>query len=575
MKTKFLKTSAVLMALILCVSVLPVFRVAVAAADISYVYDSTGTYIYNWGARGTVATELSPNAKAFYKNQSAYDVLSSYTGGTSKSDAPTSELYLALQKVMKDAHRHQTSYNETRDLYMYTDCQNSGGKISSFYSGKAIGPNWDSGSTWNREHTWPNSKGLGGNDENDIMMLRPTSVSENSSRGSKAYGKSSGYYNPNSTSNNTYDLRGDVARIFLYVYVRWGNVNGNGESGSSGTYTTWGMNGVMESQDVLLEWMEADPVDTWELGRNDSVQTITGTRNVFVDYPEFAFMLFGEEVPDGMTTPSGEGGNACGHNNFDAGVVTPPTCTSKGYTTYTCKTAGCNYSYKDLFVNVIDHDYDGGVCSVCGASDPNMQITYTSEIAVGQPYKLGFFSTDKNDEYFFNGTMSGYYGATDTNHTKAVDVYAEATTGGYHLYFMDADNTKQYINLVASGDHRNFSYATTASSVFVWDDQRDSLYTTVSDEICYMGTYGKYVTMSVLRDSLIKDTDYFARLYVVPTAKQGWKLENGKWYFYEKGVKVVNKWMKDSKGWVYLGSDGAMLTNKWTTDSKGWCYVGV
>ena len=44
----------------------------------------------------------------------------------------------------------------------------------------------------------------------------------------------------------------------------------------------------MESLDVLLLWMEQDPVDTWELGRNDAVQAITGTRNVFVDYPEYA-----------------------------------------------------------------------------------------------------------------------------------------------------------------------------------------------------------------------------------------------------------------------------------------------
>ena len=61
----------------------------------------------------------------------------------------------------------------------------------------------------------------------------------------------------------------------------------------------------MESPEVLLEWMEEDPVDTWELGRNDSVQAITGTRNVFIDYPELAFILFGEDIPSDMETPSG------------------------------------------------------------------------------------------------------------------------------------------------------------------------------------------------------------------------------------------------------------------------------
>ena len=57
--------------------------------------------------------------------------------------------------------------------------------------------------------------------------------------------------------------------------------------------------------------------------------------------------------------------------------------------------------------------------------------------------------------------------------------------------------------------------------------------------------------------------------------QNGWHLENGKWYFYENGEKVVSCWKADSNGWVYLGADGAMLTNAWCTDSKGWCYVGA
>ncbi|MBQ6431658.1 MAG: InlB B-repeat-containing protein, partial [Oscillospiraceae bacterium] len=63
--------------------------------------------------------------------------------------------------------------------------------------------------------------------------------------------------------------------------------------------------GVIESRAVLLQWMQEDPVDTWEMGRNDAVQSITGVRNVFVDYPELAFKLLGESVPANYTTPSG------------------------------------------------------------------------------------------------------------------------------------------------------------------------------------------------------------------------------------------------------------------------------
>ena len=342
-----------LLILVMLVSLLSSFGTFTHAAEFSYTYN--GKYIYNWGTRGEEATFLSPNAKAFYEdNNTSYDALASYSGSATSSAVPSSSLYRELQSLMKGAHSYQTSYNATKELFRYTDCQNNGGKISSFYSGKSIGPDWDG--SWNREHTWPNSKGLGGSDEDDIMMLRPTSTSENSSRGNTAYGQSGSYYHPNDESGGKYDLRGDVARIFLYVYVRWGNKD-----------YAWGQSGVMESVEVLLAWMEADPVDTWELGRNDSVESITGTRNVFVDYPELGFILFGRAVPDDLTTPSGGATGDCGHNNFDSGVVVAATCTAEGYTRYTCKTVGCGYSYVGNSTPMTAHSYVNDVCTACGA----------------------------------------------------------------------------------------------------------------------------------------------------------------------------------------------------------------
>ena len=180
-------------------------------SDVKYVY--SGEYVYNWGYRGETATFLSPMAVNFYSSNSNYDydVLSLKNGSSSESSVPSSEIYKALQTLMKNEHNNITSYNATKSLYQYTDCQLSGinsKKISSFYSGKEIGPSWDGGSTWNREHTWPNSKGdAAGQGENDIMMLRPASVSENSSRGNAAYGESSGYFNPNKDSNGKYIVK--------------------------------------------------------------------------------------------------------------------------------------------------------------------------------------------------------------------------------------------------------------------------------------------------------------------------------------------------------------------------------
>lgn len=451
---------ALLLVVIMIVSILPTFGItsrATGTSDVDYVY--SGQYIYNWGTRGEIATFLSPNAESFYTGANTFASLSSYSGGTGKSDAPSSALYKQLQSLMKSAHTHQTSYSETKDLYKYTDCQNSGGKISSFYSGTSIGPSWDGG--WNREHTWPNSKGLGGSDENDIMMLRPTSTSENSSRGNTAYGQSSGYYHPNSESGGKYDLRGDTARIFLYVYVRWGN-----------TSYAWGTGGVMESVDVLLEWMEADPVDTWELGRNDSVQSITGTRNVFVDYPELAFLLFGEEIPAGMTTPSGGAdANKCDHDNFKV-VVIAATCTTKGYTQHTCQTAGCGYTYKSDITDAKGHSYASGTCTVCGDVEKQAPTALTElkngdVVIISAPAYSMALSAEKVSTYYNKGVSyeNGFDDITDSE----LFVVTVNSDGTYTFTSKTGDVialSSDYASLNADGQNKSWTLETKSAGIF-------------------------------------------------------------------------------------------------------------
>ena len=329
MKNITKRSVSIVLSLILCFSVVFGFNFSAEAATVDYVKD--GSYIYNWGVREEVATFLSPNAEAFYtKNNTSYAKLSVLAGSVTESAVPSSALYKELQTLMTKNHSYINSYDKIKSVCKYTDCQNSAktnNKISSFYSGNDIGPSWNG--EWNREHTWPNSKGdKAGSGENDIMMIRPTASSENGSRGNKAYGKSSGYYNPNNESGGKHDLRGDVARIVLYQYVRWNCTNTGSKYNSTGIY---GTNGVIESRAVLLEWMEADPVDTWELGRNDSVQSITGTRNVFVDYPELAFIMLGTDVPTDYTTPSGEAKK--GTTSTPSGTTSTPSTNNNSSTT--------------------------------------------------------------------------------------------------------------------------------------------------------------------------------------------------------------------------------------------------
>ena len=397
---------SLMLALIMCLSLLAGinFSVFAATGSVSYRYD--GSYVYNWGTREEEATFLSPMAIDYYeKKNTSYEALAALSGNSNQTSAGSSALYYELQEIMSSGAK-SNSYDANKTLSKYTDCQNNGnwnsGKISSFYSGTGIGPSWNG--EWNREHTWPNSKG-GGNCEN-IFMIRPTSYSENSSRGNTAYGKSSGYYNPNNESGGKHDLRGDVARLMLGIWVCYG-------SNSTIKGKMWGSSGVMESKTVLLEWIEADPVDTWELGRNDSVESILNFRNVFVDYPELAFELFEEEIPEDMKTPSGIGGTSAHKVSATVNNASYGSVTVSGKTITATPATGYEVTGYTVTSGQATVTRNGNVFTVSPSSDCTIKINFAKR-------------TVKQASFYGNGAqlagMSGYSGDQITLPTYAGQV---------------------------------------------------------------------------------------------------------------------------------------------------------
>ncbi len=281
--------------------ILSVMFIAVHAEKITY------SNTKNSGVRDEICLSLEgTGAESYYSGDNAYESLSVLS---------ESELLSALRSLMSATHTYKSSYADSKNYADETDCQGGDGKIVLLYTSSVVefSDFIGSGSVgWNREHVWP--KSLGGFDNDgagaDLHHIRPDDVTTNAKRGNLKYGNvqsgseakgsslvggavggtySGGYFEPLD------NVKGDVARICLYVYVRYG-----GELSKCSSITN-----VFESVDVLLEWCESDPVDTWEMGRNEVIEKIQGNRNIFIDYPEYAFLLFGREVPEDMTTPSG------------------------------------------------------------------------------------------------------------------------------------------------------------------------------------------------------------------------------------------------------------------------------
>ena len=290
------------------------------------------SYTYNSGKRGTTCTSLSSKAKAYYTGSYTYANLSAKSG---------SSLRTALRSLVNQKN-NTVGYNGLRTYMKYTDAyQGSTSKMMLFYSSQTCTSTWDSGKTWNREHMWPQS--LGGTAvEGDLHSMRPVDPTANSSRNNNLYGETGSSAKAMKTSskngsvtcgyyyNGVFEpldkVKGDAARVVLYDYVIASSMSSVTE--------------VFTDVNTLLSWCKSDPVDTFEMSRNDSVQSIQGSRNPFIDYPELGWKLLGKSVPSGMVTPSSGGGSST------TPVQTTPTTTSSGGSKITIKYMVGSTTYK-------------------------------------------------------------------------------------------------------------------------------------------------------------------------------------------------------------------------------------
>ena len=119
--------------------------------------------------------------------------------------------------------------------------------------------------------------------------------------------------------------KGDIARACFYMVARYNYLSGNdpdgidtnnpnlelvnelssfSESGYQSTTTKTGKLGLIQD---LLEWNRLDPVDEFELHRNNLLcRNFTNNRNPFIDFPEWADYIWGENIENKAANPSSD-----------------------------------------------------------------------------------------------------------------------------------------------------------------------------------------------------------------------------------------------------------------------------
>ncbi|WP_158250378.1 endonuclease [Aquimarina sp. I32.4] len=193
-------------------------------------------------------------------------------------------------EALKQTDIDPTNSSKVVLVYGYSDIDGN----STTDRTRGIHNNGGGATDWNREHVYPKSLGspnLGTSGPGaDAHHLRPADVQRNSSRGSRKFADGTG--NSGSTSQGHWypgdEWKGDVARMMMYMYIRYNN---RCLPKNVGIGTT--VNSDSNMLQLFLEWNAEDPVSSLELQRNPILENLQGNRNPFIDNPAFATQIWG------------------------------------------------------------------------------------------------------------------------------------------------------------------------------------------------------------------------------------------------------------------------------------------
>ena len=162
----------------------------------------------------------------------------------------------------------------------------------------------------------------------------------------------------NSLAGDTAQMISDIQDSARMNHIKVNNL-GN-DTGKNNHY--YSENTTLGTGDYIQNYLITGNAQTYWDNYTENLKTYITTRSLW-----FANTYYDENDPAN-----------CEHEY--AAVVTPPTCTAQGYTTYTCPK--CGTSYVDNYTPKIAHDYQSGVCTVCGETLLNATIACSKGVSV-------------------------------------------------------------------------------------------------------------------------------------------------------------------------------------------------
>ncbi len=245
-------------------------------------------------ALSVTAPALTPTATASTAAATAYDD-TYYQDALGKTG---DDLKAALHTIISD--QTKLSYSAVWDALKDTDQDpGNGGNVILLYSGISRSKSLNGGDSgdWNREHVWAKSHGGFGTSTGpgtDIHHLRPSDVRVNSVRGNKDFDNGGSAFTDSGgslTDSDSFEprdaVKGDVARMILYMAVRYEGDDGWPDLEPNGRVNN-GSTPYIGKLAVLKAWHAEDPPDAFEQRRNQVIfDSYQHNRNPFIDHPEW------------------------------------------------------------------------------------------------------------------------------------------------------------------------------------------------------------------------------------------------------------------------------------------------